>query len=141
MNDPREILENSTTVAVVGISQDVSIASGRVPATLKEWGFRIIPVDPTSEEILGQKAYATLDEVSEQVDVVQVFRAAEEAGEIARQAVNIGAKTLWLQKGIKSPEARQVAEEAGLGYVEDRCMGADANRLNIRKETPIPDRS
>ena len=135
MNDPREILENSTTVAAVGISQDLSKAAGRVPATLQEWGFHIIPVNPSSDEILGQKSYARLDEVPEQVDVVDVFRPAEEAAEIARQAVKIGAKTLWLQKGIKSCEARQIAEEAGLGYVEDRCMGADANRLGIRKGT------
>ena len=134
MNDSREILESSTNIAVVGISGDTTKAAGRIPATLQEWGFHIIPVNPKGEEILGQKTYTSLDEVQEQVDVVEVFRPAEEAAEIARQAVKIGAKTLWLQKGIRSPEAKQIAEEAGLGYVEDRCMGAEANRLHIRKE-------
>lgn len=133
MNDPREILENSTTVAVVGISADLAKHSGRIPAGLQERGFDIIPVNPNDDEILGRRTYASLDEVQEQVDVVNVFRPADEAPGIARQAVKIGAKALWLQSGIKSPEAKQIAEEAGMGYIEDHCMGTEANRLDVRK--------
>ena len=133
MTEPREILERSDTIAVVGIARTTDKPSGGVPADLQRRGFRILPVNPKADEILGERAYASLADVEEPVDVVEVFRPAEEAPDIARQAVAIGAKALWLQLGITSPEARGIAEGAGLAYVEDHCMGVERRRFGIEK--------
>lgn len=133
MNDPARILERSRTIAVVGMSTDPAKAAYSVPGELKAAGFRIIPVNPNATEILGERAYASLADVPDTIDVVEVFRPAEEAPAVARQAVKIGAKAVWLQEGIRSTEARRVAEEAGLDYVEDRCMGEARARLGIVK--------
>src|SRR3979409_327697 len=118
----REILESAKVVAVVGASRDPGKPSGHIPYLLQHRGFRIIPVNPTADEILGERAYASLLDIKEPVDVVDVFRPAGETPAVARQAVTIGAKALWLQEGIKSDEARSIAEAAGLDYVEDLCM-------------------
>ena len=133
MTDTRAILERSSTIAVVGIARATDKPSGGVPADLQRRGFRIVPVNPKADEILGERAYASLADVTEPVDVVEVFRPAEEAPEIARQAVAIGAKALWLQLGIESEEARRIAEDAGLDFVQDRCMAAESRRFDIRK--------
>ncbi|HEX2296798.1 MAG TPA: CoA-binding protein [Actinomycetota bacterium] len=133
MAEPREILERSETIAVVGIARSLDKPSGGVPAGLQERGFRIVPVNPKADEILGERAYATLADVPDPVDVVEVFRPADEAPEIARQAVAAGAKALWLQLGIVSDEARRIAEEAGLDFVQDRCMAVESRRYDIRK--------
>lgn len=131
MTDPRQLLENARTIAVVGISGNPNKAAFGVPAGLQAAGFRIVPVNPSADVILDERAYASLRDVQEDIDIVDVFRPAEEAPGIARQAVEIGAKALWLQRGITSPEARQIAEEAGLGYVEDLCIGVERSRYGI----------
>lgn len=132
----REILEYAKTVAVVGASRDPGKASGKIPHLLQHRGYRIIPVNPSSDEILGEQTYPSLLDINEPVDVVDVFRPAAEAPEIARQAVAIGAKALWLQLGIKSDEARAIAETGGLDYVENLCMGSESVRLQIA-QTPM----
>lgn len=132
---PREILEYANTVAVVGASRDPGKPSGHIPYLLQHRGFRIIPVNPNTEEVLGERSYGSLLEIKEPVDVVDVFRPAAQAPEIARQAVALGAKALWLQLGIKSEEARAIAESAGLDYVEDLCMGRQTARLQISKQS------
>ena len=114
-------LSEADTIAVVGLSRDPSKEAHAVPAQLQAAGFRIIPVNPWADELLGEKVYRSLADIPERVDLVDVFRPAEFAPAIAEQAVAIGAKTLWLQQGIVSPEARRIATEAGLVYVEDRC--------------------
>jgi predicted CoA-binding protein len=129
----REILESATTIATVGASRDPWKAAGGVPRSLRQMGFRVIPVNPNVDEIDGEKTYPSLLELPEPVDVVQVFRPSDEAPGIARQAVEIGAKALWLQLGIVSEDARRIAEEAGLAYVEDHCMPVEARRLRITK--------
>jgi predicted CoA-binding protein len=121
--EPRDVLEYTRTVAVVGASRDPNKAGGSVPLALKEHGFKLYPINPTADVLFGEGVYRSLRDLPERVDVVQVFRPAEEAPEIARQAVAIGARALWLQLGIKSDEARRIAEAGGLDYVEDRCMG------------------
>jgi uncharacterized protein len=131
---PREILEYANTVAVVGASRDPGKPSGHIPYLLQHRGFRIIPVNPNTEEVLGERTYGSLLDIKEPVDVVDVFRPAGQAPEIARQAVALGAKGLWLQLGIKSEEARAIAESAGLDYVEDLCMGRQTARLQISKQ-------
>ena len=120
--DPETIVKEAKIVAVVGASNDPEKYSNEVAAYLKEHGYHVIPVNPTEEEVLGERAYDTVDEVPEKVDVVDVFLPPEKTPEIAEDAVRAGAKVLWLQEGIKNSEARQIAEEGGLTYVEDRCM-------------------
>ena len=132
-HSPREILEYAGTVAVVGASRDAGKPSGHIPYLLKHRGFRIIPVNPKAGEILGEQSYPSLLDIKERVDVVDVFRPAADTPDIARQAVEIGARALWLQQGIKSDEARSIAEAAGLDYVEDLCMGRQSVRLHIAK--------
>ncbi len=129
----KDILERSKTVAVVGMSRDVDKPAGRIPLDLQRHGFHVIPVNPSVDEILGEKAYAELRDVPDQIDIVEVFRPAEEAPGVAHQAMEVGAKVLWLQLGIRSDEARRTAEEAGMAYIEDRCMGAEAAALDISK--------
>lgn len=133
MAEPHEILERSNTIAVVGIARSRDKPSGGVPAELQSRGFRIVPVNPKADEVLGERAFASLGEVTDPVDVVEVFRPADEAPEIARQAVEAGAKALWLQLGIVSDEARRIAEDAGLDFVQDRCMAVESRRHDIRK--------
>ena len=118
------IYRTAQTIAVVGASADPAKAAYRIPQYLQQQGYRIIPVNPRGGEILGERVYSTLLEVSEPIDVVDVFRPAVEAPEVARQAAAIGAKVLWLQLGIVSDEARQIATDGGLQVVMDMCMGA-----------------
>jgi uncharacterized protein len=132
-NEPREILEYARSVAVVGASRDPDKAGGSVPLALKSHGFKLFPINPTAGVLFGEPVYRSLADVPEKIDVVQVFRPAEEAPEIARQAVAIGARALWLQLGIRSEEARRIAEAAGLDYVEDRCMGVERALYQIDK--------
>jgi uncharacterized protein len=122
MADPRTVLEQARTIAVVGMSTDADKASHHVPVSLRDAGWRIIPVHPEAEEIAGEPAHASLADIDGPIDVVEVFRPADEAPGIARDAVAAGAKALWLQEGITSDEARRIAEEAGLDYIEDACM-------------------
>jgi predicted CoA-binding protein len=132
---PREILEYASTVAVVGASKDPGKPSGHIPYLLQRRGFRIIPVNPNSQDVLGERTFPSLLDIEEPVDVVDVFRPAAEASEIAHQAVAIGAKALWLQLGIMSDEAREIAESAGLDYVENLCMGRQTIGLAISKQS------
>jgi predicted CoA-binding protein len=118
---PEEILANAKTIAVVGLSRDPAKAAHGVPAVLQAHGFRIIPVHPTATELLGEKVYRSLKDIPEPVDLVDVFRPSPEAPGIAREAVEIGAKALWLQQGITSAEARRIAEAGGLEFVQNRC--------------------
>jgi predicted CoA-binding protein len=120
--DPETIVKEAKTIAVVGASNDPEKYSNEVASYLMEQGYRVIPVNPTEEEVLDEHAYDTVDEIPEQVDVVDVFLPTEKTPEIAEDAVRAGAKALWLQEGIENEEARRIAEEGGLAYVEDSCM-------------------
>ena len=129
----REILSSAKTIAVVGASRDPIKAGGSVPAGLQRRGFRIIPINPYADTLFGERVYHSLLEVPGKIDIVDVFRPAEDAPEIARQAVAVGARALWLQLGIRSEEARRIAEAAGLDYVEDECTGVVASLYRVRK--------
>ncbi|MFA6029530.1 MAG: CoA-binding protein [Elusimicrobiota bacterium] len=117
-----ETLLKMTTVAVVGCSPDSTHPSHSVAAYLLDAGYRVIPVNPACTEILGEKCYASLLDIPDAVEVVDVFRRPEHAPELARQAVRIGAKGFWLQDGVVSPEAAATARAAGLLVVEDDCI-------------------
>jgi uncharacterized protein len=130
-----QILERATTIAVVGASRDPNKAGGSVPAGLQARGFRIIPINPFADTLFGERVYRSLSEVPVQIDLVDVFRPAADAPEIARQAVAVGAKALWLQLDIRSEQARRIAEAAGLDYVEDECTAVVSSLYRIRKQT------
>jgi predicted CoA-binding protein len=130
----KEILEASTVIAVVGASRDPYKAGGSVPVGLQQRGFRIIPINPHADTLFGERVYRSLAEVPEKIDLVDVFRPAADAPEIAKQAVAIGAKALWLQLDIRSDEARRIAEAAGLDYVEDECTAVTTALYRITKK-------
>ncbi len=109
-------------IAVVGLSADPGRPSYQISSYLKRAGYEIVPVNPSYPEVLGQKSYATVGEVPGKVDLVLVFRKPEFAAEAAREAVAVGAEGVWLQSGIRSAAAREIAAKGGLDYVEDRCM-------------------
>ncbi len=127
----RDIYTTTKTIAVVGASDNAEKPGHNIPAYLQSQGFRIIPVNPKGGEILGEKVYPSLEDIPESVDVVDVFRPEEETPDIARSAVAIGAKVLWLQAGIYSDEAAAIARGEGLTVVMDMCMGATHERLGL----------
>lgn len=129
----REILEGASTIAVVGLSTSPFKDAHRIPAAMQQLGYRVIGVHPSADELLGERAYRTLADIPEPVDMVNVFRPSHEAADIALQAVEISASALWLQLGIRSADARRIAEGAGMAYVEDRCIAVDARMYGIRK--------
>jgi predicted CoA-binding protein len=129
-----EILEAATVIAVVGASRDPSKAGGSVPEGLQRRGFRIIPINPYADTLFGERVYRSIADVPEKIDVVDVFRPAADAPDIARQAVAVGAKALWLQLDIRSQEARRIAEAGGLDYVEDECTAVVSSLYRIKKE-------
>ncbi|WP_329018819.1 CoA-binding protein [Micromonospora rifamycinica] len=122
MRTAQQLLADSAVIAVVGASRDPGKAAHRVPAQMQRYGWRIIPVNPAVDELFGERAYASLADIPHPVDLVDVFRPARDAVEVVRQAAAIGAPAVWLQLGIVSAEARRIAEEAGMDYVEDRCL-------------------
>ena len=128
----RRMLEDYDTVAVVGLSTDPTKAAHSVPAAMQAYGWRVIPVNPHADELLGETSYRTLADVAEPVTFVNVFRPSTQAADVAREAVAVGAKALWIQLGITSPEAREIAESNGLLYVEDRCVAVERARHALR---------
>ncbi|WPD20286.1 CoA-binding protein [Thermaerobacter composti] len=115
-------------VAVVGLSSDPGRPSYRVARKLQRMGYKVVPVNPRATEILGERAYPDLASVPGPVDVVVVFRAPEHAPAVAREAVARGARVLWLQEGVVSPEAARIAAEGGLAVVMNRCIYKEAQR-------------
>jgi predicted CoA-binding protein len=126
------ILTSYDVITVVGASGSPDKAAHSVPAHMQRHGWRIIPVNPHADEILGERAYRVLGDIPEQVGLVDVFRPPDQTPDIARQAVAAGATALWLQLGIASAEARAIAEDAGLLYVEDRCLIIEQRRLGLQ---------
>jgi len=129
MSNIPEILKNSRTIAVVGLSSSPMRASNGVAAYMQRAGYRIIPVNPQETEVLGEKCYARLEDVPEKIDIVDVFRRPEFVAEIVESAIKIGAKTLWLQEGVVHEEAAERARSAGLNVVMDRCILKDHRKM------------
>lgn len=125
----KDILQSTKTIAVVGLSSNPEKDSYQIASYLKEQGYRIIPVNPTTSEVLGEKAYPDLQSVPEKIDVVQVFRKAEDVPPVVEDAIKVGAKVVWMQEGIVNEEAAQKARDAGLQVVMDACMRATHRRL------------
>lgn len=110
------------SIAVVGLSSDPSRPSFGVANYLKRQGYRVIPVNPSEEEVLGEKAYASLSDLTEPPDVVDVFRRPDAVGQVVDDAIKAGAKAIWLQPGVVDKEAARRAREAGLLVVMDKCI-------------------
>ncbi len=125
----KRILGKSKVVAVVGLSPKPHRASHVVASYLQAAGYTIIPINPGHSDILGEKAYPSLEAVPVQVDIVNVFRRSEHTPEIARQAVKIGAKVMWLQLGIENEEAKAIAQGGGLVVVMNRCIKIEHGSL------------
>jgi uncharacterized protein len=127
----RSILGDSTTIAVVGLSSNPDRPSNEVAEFLQSKGYQIVPVNPKETEVLGERAYPSLLDVPEEIkiDVVDVFRRAEQTPAIAEQAVARGAKVLWLQEGIANDDARRIGEAAGLTVVMGLCIKKQQQRL------------
>jgi predicted CoA-binding protein len=122
-------MREAKTIAVVGASPDPSRTSNRVMHYLQRAGYRCIPVNPNADEVLGERCYPSLADVPEPVDFVDVFRRAELCPPVAEEAAACGMAALWLQLGIRSAEARAIAEAAGMDYVEDACTLVVHRRL------------
>jgi uncharacterized protein len=129
-----KILVDAKTIAMVGASSNPDRSSHGIMKQLLTAGYDVIPVNPKETEVLGRKAYATLAEIPEKVDIVDVFRKSEDTPGIADEAIAIGAKVLWLQLGVSSDDADARAKAAGLTVVMDKCIGATHRQLQIAKK-------
>lgn len=125
MRDRRQILEEATTIAVVGASRHPHKSAHTVPLQMLRHGWRIVPVNPHADEVFGERAYPSLTEIPIGVDLVNVFRPSRDATQVVREAIAIGAPAVWLQSGIVSAEGRGLALAAGVDYVEDHCIAVE----------------
>ncbi len=122
MSNIPEILKNSRTIAVVGLSGSPMRVSNGVSAYMQRSGYRIIPVNPQETEVLGERSYGRLEDVPEKIDIVNVFRRPEFTPEIVESAIKVGAKVVWMQEGVVNEAAAARAREAGLEVVMDKCI-------------------
>jgi len=141
MSDIKEILSKYKSIAMIGVSNDPTKASTIVMKYMQKYGFKVYPVNPSAKgkKILGEEVFAKLTEIKKPVDIVDVFRPSKEALDIAKDAVSIGAKVLWLQLGIKSEEARKIVEKDNIEYVDDRCTKMEYQKhfLKVRQAFPV----
>ena len=130
MGQIKDLLEGTRTVAVVGLSDKAYRTSHAIARALQRFGFKILPVNPNlTGPVLGEEPYATVEEIPEPVDIVDVFRSSEKVMPVAQDAVAAGAKTLWMQSGVVNEEAAAYAKEQGLIVVMDRCIKVDYTAL------------
>ncbi len=122
MSIEKEILDSCKVVAIVGLSSRIERPSNHVALYLQSRGYRIIPVNPGEQEILGEVCYPDLKSIPDPIDVVDIFRKSEEVPPIVEEAIKIGAKAVWMQEGVVNPDAASRAQKAGLKVVMDRCM-------------------
>jgi predicted CoA-binding protein len=132
----RQLLEDTRTIAVVGLSDKPQRPSHGVARYLIAQGYKVIPVNPTVDEVLGLQSYPDLQSIAKPVDVVDIFRRSEHVPPIVAQAIEIGAKAVWMQLGVMHAEAAAQAETAGLAVVMNRCMAIEHQRLGIAPIAP-----
>ena len=126
-----EILQKCRTIAVVGLSSNPMRPSHAVSEYMQRAGYRIIPVNPNEMEVLGEKSYARLEDVPEKIDVVNIFRRADEVSPIVESAIRVGTQVVWMQLGIENEVAAEKAREAGLAVVEDACILVEHRKRGI----------
>ena len=141
MNDIKEILSKYKKIAMVGVSNDPTKASTIVMKYMQKYGFKVYPVNPKAEgqKILGEDVCGKITDIKDKVDIVNVFRPSKEALDIAKDAVNIKAKVLWLQLGIKNERAKKLVIKNKIEYIEDRCTKMEYQKhfLKIRQAFPV----
>ena len=127
----KNVLENSKNIAVIGLSANPEKASHRIAAFLQEKGYRVFPINPVlaGQEVLGEKVYASLAEVPEQIDIVDIFRRSEFLPDIAKEFVKTDAKVYWAQLGIENDEAAEILEKHHKAYIMNRCIKIEYQRL------------
>jgi predicted CoA-binding protein len=130
----KQLLTEATVIAMVGASSNPDKASHGIMQKLQSVGYRVIPVNPRETEVLGERSYPSLIDVPERIDIVDVFRRAEDTPGIADDAVTIGAKALWLQTGIVNEDAAARAQAGGLTVVMDACIGATHSLLRVPRK-------
>jgi uncharacterized protein len=128
-NEYQDILKDSKTIAVVGLSDNSERTSNQVALYMQQHGYRIIPVNPTITAALGEKSYSSLKDIPEKVDIVNIFRRSNDVPPVVDEAIAIGAKTVWMQLGISNEEAARKAEAAGLQVVQDKCIKVEHAHL------------
>ena len=141
MSNIREILRKYKSIAMIGVSNDPTKASTIVMKYMQKYGFKVFPVNPKAkgQKILGEEVYEKITDIKEPVDIVDVFRPSREVLDIAKDTVNIGAKVLWLQLGIRNEEAKKFVEENKIEYVENRCTKMEYQKhfLKVRQAFPV----
>ena len=141
MSNIKDILSKYKTIAMVGVSKDEKKTSTIVMKYMIEYGFKVYPVNPSAkgEKILGEEVYAKITDINKNVDIVDVFRPSKEAYEIAKDAVKIGAKVLWLQLGIRNENAKKLVEENKMEYIENKCTKMEYQKhfLKVRPAFPV----
>ena len=141
MSNIKEILSKYKSIAMIGVSNDPTKASTIVMKYMQKYGFKVFPVNPKAkgQKILGEEVYEKITDIKDSVDIVDVFRPSKEALDIAKDTVNIKAKVLWLQLGIRSEEAKKIVEEDKIEYVEDKCTKMEYQKhfLKMRQAFPV----
>ena len=141
MSKIQNILKNYKKIAMVGVSNDSTKASTIVMKYMQKYGFKVYPVNPRAKDqkILGEKVFERITDIKDKIDIVNVFRPSKEALDIAKDAVDIGAKVLWLQLGIKSNQAKKLVEENKIEYIEDKCTKMEYQKhfLKVRQAFPV----
>ena len=141
MSDIKEILSKYKSIAMVGVSNDTTKASTIVMKYMQKYGFKVYPVNPRAagQKILGEEVFATISDIKDQVDIVDVFRPSKEVYAIAEDAIKIGAKVLWLQLGIRDEKAKDLMEKNNIEYVDNKCTKMEYQKyfLKIRPAFPV----
>ena len=141
MSDIKEILSKYKKIAMIGVSNDPTKASTIVMKYMQKYGYKVFPVNPKAkgQKILGEEVFEKITDIKDQVDIVDVFRPSKEALNIAKDTVNIGAKVLWLQLGIRNDEARSLVESENIQYIENKCTKMEYQKhfLKIRQAFPV----
>ena len=141
MSNIKDLLSKYKSIAMIGVSNDPTKASTIVMKYMQKYGFKVYPVNPkvVGQEILGEEVFAKITDIKDPVDIVDVFRPSKEVLDIAKDTINIGAKVLWLQLGIRSEEAKKIVEENKIEYVEDRGTKMEYQKhfLKVRQAFPV----
>ena len=140
MLDIKEILFKYKTIAMIGVSKDLTKPSTIVMKYMQKYGFKVIPVNPRAkgEKILGEEVYEKITDIKEPVEIVDVFRPSKEAYEIAKDTVKIGAKVLWLQLGIRDEESKKLMDKHNINYIENKCTKMEFQKFFFKKRQAFP---
>ena len=140
MSEIKDILSKYKTIAMIGVSKDLTKTSTIVMKYMQKYGYKVIPVNPSAkgEKILGENVYEKITDIKEPIDIVDVFRPSKEAFPIAEDAVKIGAKVLWLQLGIRDENAKKLMEKNNIDYIENKCTKMEYQKFFLGKRQAFP---